>query len=165
MQAWTSLDFVPCWIANNDMDCSVVSQLSQSCKHSKSADLLHKSLLSHVWRVPRSNLLSCKHERVWTLCLAELQTMIRIAPLFHNFRNPANIRNPQIYCINRYFLMFGGYQGPTSYHASMNESGLWYPCIIVCAARGNYDRLCHIVCRFVFINHLCVILFFCLDVI
>ena len=97
--------------------------------------------------------------------LAELQTMIRIAPLFHNFRNPANIRNPQIYCINRYFLMFGGYQGPTSYHASMNEFGLWYPCIIVCAARGNYDRLCHIVCRFVFINHLCVILFFCLDVI
>ena len=42
--------------------------------------------------------------------------MIRIAPLFHNFRNPANIRNPQIYCINRYFLMFGGYQGPISYH-------------------------------------------------
>lgn len=97
--------------------------------------------------------------------LAELQTMIRIAPLFHNFRNPANIRNPRIYCINRYFLMFGGYQGPTSYHASMNEFGLWYPCIIVCAARGNYDRLCHIVCRFVFVNHLCVILFFCLDVI
>lgn len=97
--------------------------------------------------------------------LAELQTMIRIAPLFHNFHNPANIRNPQIYCINRYFLMFGGYQGPTSYHASMNEFGLWYPCIIVCAARGNYDRLCHIVCRFVFVNHLCVILFFCLDVI
>ena len=97
--------------------------------------------------------------------LAELQTMIRIAPLFHNFRNPANIRNPQIYCINRYFLMFGGYQGPISYHASMNEFGLWYPCIIVCAARGNYDRLCHIVCRFVFVNHLCVILFFCLDVI
>lgn len=97
--------------------------------------------------------------------LAELQTMIRIAPLFHNFRNPANIRNPRIYCINRCFLMFGGYQGPTSYHASMNEFGLWYPCIIVCAARGNYDRLCHIVCRFVFINHLCVILFFCLDVI
>ena len=97
--------------------------------------------------------------------LAELQTMIRIAPLFHNFHNPANIRNPRIYCIKRYFLMFGGYQGPTSYHASMNEFGLWYPCIIVCAARGNYDRLCHIVCRFVFINHLCVILFFCLDVI
>ena len=23
-----------------------------------------------------------------------------------SFRNPANIRNPRIYCVNRYFLMF-----------------------------------------------------------
>ena len=30
------------------LDCSVVSQLPQSIKHSKSADLLRKSLLSHV---------------------------------------------------------------------------------------------------------------------
>ena len=45
-------------------------QLSQFYKHSKSADLLRKSLLSHVWRVPRSKALSCKHERLfdfWTL--------------------------------------------------------------------------------------------------
>ena len=36
-------------------------------KHSKSADLLRKSLLSHVWRVPSSKVLSCKHERLFDL--------------------------------------------------------------------------------------------------
>ena len=36
-------------------------------KHSKSADLLRKSLLSHVWRVPSSKALSCKHERLFDL--------------------------------------------------------------------------------------------------
>ena len=35
--------------------------------HSKSADLLRKSLLSHVWRVPSSKVLSCKHERLFDL--------------------------------------------------------------------------------------------------
>ena len=30
-------------------DCFIVTQFSQSCKHEKSADLLCKSLLSHVW--------------------------------------------------------------------------------------------------------------------
>ena len=39
----------------------------QFCKHSKSADLLRKSLLSHVWRVPSSKALSCKHERLFDL--------------------------------------------------------------------------------------------------
>ena len=46
----------------NDVNCSVVSQLPQFFKHSKSADLLRKSLLSHVWRVKRSKPYSCKHE-------------------------------------------------------------------------------------------------------
>ena len=32
-------------------------------KHSKSVDLLRKSLLSHVSRVLKSNTLSCKHEQ------------------------------------------------------------------------------------------------------
>ncbi len=41
--------------------------LAQSYKHSKSADLLRKSLLSHVWRVPSSKALSCKHERLFDL--------------------------------------------------------------------------------------------------
>ena len=36
-------------------------------KHSKSADLLCKSLLSYVWRVPSSKVLSCKHERLFDL--------------------------------------------------------------------------------------------------
>ena len=37
------------------------------CKHLKSADLLCKSLLSHVWRVPGSKGFSCKHERLFEL--------------------------------------------------------------------------------------------------
>ena len=32
----------------------------------------------------------------------------------------SNIRNPQIYCVNRYFLMFGGSQVQTPYRASTN---------------------------------------------
>lgn len=32
----------------------------------------------------------------------------------------SNIRNPLIYCVNRYFLMFGGAQVQKPYHASMN---------------------------------------------
>ena len=39
----------------------------KSSKHSKFADLLRKSLLSHVWRVPSSKALSCKHERLFEL--------------------------------------------------------------------------------------------------
>ena len=48
-------------------DCSAAMLLPQSSKHSKSADLLRKSLLSHVWRVPSSKALSCKHERLFDL--------------------------------------------------------------------------------------------------
>ncbi len=44
----------------------------------------------------------------------------RIAPLLRSSRNPTNIRNPLIYCVNRYFLMFGGSQVQKPYHASMN---------------------------------------------
>ena len=47
--------------------CSAAKQLPQFYKHSKSADLLRKSLLSHVWRVPSSKALSCKHERLFDL--------------------------------------------------------------------------------------------------
>ena len=32
-----------------------------------------------------------------------------------------NMRNPLIYYVNRYFLMFGGAQGQKSYHANMNN--------------------------------------------
>ena len=48
-------------------DCSAATLLPQSSKYSKSADLLRKSLLSHIWRVPSSNALSCKHERLFDL--------------------------------------------------------------------------------------------------
>ena len=48
-------------------NCSAAKQLSQFYKHSKSVDLLRKSLLSHVWRVPSSKALSCKHERLFDL--------------------------------------------------------------------------------------------------
>ena len=33
----------------------------------------------------------------------------------------ANIRNPRIYCVNSYFLMFSGFQVQTSYLASKND--------------------------------------------
>ena len=33
----------------------------------------------------------------------------------------ANIRNPRIYCVNSYFLMFSGSQVQTSYLASKND--------------------------------------------
>ena len=46
-------------------NCSAAKQLPQFCKHSKSADLLCKSLLSHVWQVPSSKVLSCRHERLF----------------------------------------------------------------------------------------------------
>ena len=52
---------------------------------------------------------------------------LRIAPLLRNSRNPVNIRNPLIYCVNHYFLMFGGSQGQLSYHASMNDSWTFWP--------------------------------------
>ena len=48
-------------------NCSAAKQLPQFYKHSKSADLLRKSLLSHVLRVPSSKALSCKHERLFDL--------------------------------------------------------------------------------------------------
>ena len=48
-------------------NCSAAKQLPQFYKHSKSADLLRKSLLFHVWRVPSSKALSCKHERLFDL--------------------------------------------------------------------------------------------------
>ena len=48
-------------------DCDPATLLPQSSKYSKSADLLRKSLLSHIWHVPSSNTLSCKHERLFDL--------------------------------------------------------------------------------------------------
>ena len=48
-------------------DCYAATLLPQSSKYSKSADLLRKSLLSHIWRVPSSKALSCKHEQLFDL--------------------------------------------------------------------------------------------------
>ena len=60
-------------------NCSAAKQLPQFCKHSKSADLLRKSLLSHVWRVPSSKALSCKHERLFDLLtLASLHSHVEV---------------------------------------------------------------------------------------
>ena len=55
--------------------------LPQFCKHSESVDLLHKSLLPHVWRVPSSKALSCKHERLFDL--------LTLASYNYNKRGPA----------------------------------------------------------------------------
>ena len=46
---------------------------------------------------------------------------LRIAPLQSNSRNSINIRNPHIYCVNSYFLMFSGSQVQMSYLASKND--------------------------------------------
>ena len=45
---------------------------------------------------------------------------IRIATQLRCSRNPPNIRNPLIYCVNRYFLIFGVSQVQTPYRASTN---------------------------------------------
>ena len=45
---------------------------------------------------------------------------LRIAPLQSSSRNSTNIRNPLIYCVNRYFLMFCGSQVQKPYRASTN---------------------------------------------
>ena len=37
----------------------------------------------------------------------------------------SNIRNPLIYCVNRYFLMFGGFQGKKLSRASTKSFSLW----------------------------------------
>ena len=42
----------------------------------------------------------------------------RIAPQLRCSRNPPNIRNPLIYCVNRYFLIFGVSQVQKPYRAS-----------------------------------------------
>ena len=65
-------------------NCSAAKQLPQFCKHSKSADLLRKSLLSHVWRVPSSKALSCKHERLFDpgIIVLRLKDALRIVPYF-----------------------------------------------------------------------------------
>ena len=44
----------------------------------------------------------------------------RIATQLRCSRNPPNIRNPLIYCVNRYFLIFGMSQVQTPYRASTN---------------------------------------------
>ena len=93
-------------------DCYAATQLPQSSKYSKSADLLRKSLLSHIWRVPSSKALSCKHERLFDLLTLVSYDVgvkrsfapnwcLRIAPLQSSSRNSINIRNPLIYCVNR----------------------------------------------------------------
>ena len=62
--------------------------LPQFCKHSESVDLLHKSLLPHVWRVPSSKALSCKHERLFdllTLASSYSFTAPAVNPSIKNF--------------------------------------------------------------------------------
>ena len=44
----------------------------------------------------------------------------RIAIQLRCSRNPPNIRNLLIYCVNRYFLIFGMSQVQTPYRASTN---------------------------------------------
>ena len=55
----------------------------------------------------------------WICRFNYLVWCLRIAPLRSSSRNSTNIRNPLIYYVNRYFLMFGGFQVQKPYHASM----------------------------------------------
>ena len=59
--------------------------------------------------------------------LSQSYWCLRIAPLRSSSRNSANIRNPLIYYVNRYFLMFGGSQVQKPYHASMNGFLTFWP--------------------------------------
>ena len=52
---------------------------------------------------------------------------LRIAPLQSNSRNSINIRNPHIYCVNSYFLMFSGSQVQMFYLASKNDTLTFVP--------------------------------------
>ena len=120
-------------------DCDPATLLPQSSKYLKSADLLRKSLLSHIWRVPSSKALSCKHERLfdpnWCLRIAPLQGSSRkvsaprrsVLNVCHWHTAPTNIRNPLIYCVNRCFFMFCGSQVQKPYHASMNGFLTFWP--------------------------------------
>ena len=81
-------------------NCSAAKQLPQFYKHSKSADLLRKSLLSHVWRVPNSKTLSCKHERLFDLLTLASFYSFRsavtgslFAALRDGIRPPMKVRN------------------------------------------------------------------------
>ena len=48
----------------------------------------------------------------------------------------SNIRNPLIYCVNRYFLIFGGSRVQKPYHASMNGFLTFDPDIIIIMHNG-----------------------------
>ena len=61
--------------------------LPQFCKHSESVDLLRKSLLPHVWRVPSSKALSCKHERLFDrLTLASFHLAVNNSHILQIFQ-------------------------------------------------------------------------------
>ena len=51
----------------------------------------------------------------------------RIATQLRCSRNPPNIRNPLIYCVNRYFLIFGVSQVQKPYRASTNDFLTFWP--------------------------------------
>ena len=63
----------------------------------------------------------------WICRFNYLVWCLRIAPLRSSSRNSTNVRNPLIYYVNRYFLMFGGSQVQKPYHASMNGFSTFWP--------------------------------------
>ena len=67
---------------------------------------------------------------------------LRIAPLQSNSRNSINIRNPHIYCVNSYFLMFSGSQVQMSYLASKNDILTFRPW-----HHGNNRKIYYDFCR------------------
>ena len=81
-------------------NCSAAKQLPQFYKHSKSAELLRRSLRSHVWRITRSKALSSKHE-----------THDLLTPMIHGLLRISCSRNPKTPQIRSFFyekwLLFG----------------------------------------------------------
>ena len=72
----------PGWIPTN---CSVASQLPQFYIYSESTDLLRKSFLPHIWRVPKSKVFSCKAWTpfdFWTLVSLYVTTMLQFCQFF-----------------------------------------------------------------------------------
>ena len=72
-------------------NCSAASLLSQFFKHSNSADLLRKSLHSHVWAGRKyTKPFSCEHERLFVPPLLIIPTNCSAASLLSQFFKHSN---------------------------------------------------------------------------
>ena len=99
----------------------LLAQLSQSCEYSDSRSLQSKSLHPHIRRVSRCHPLSCKHE---SDAFRPCETACSVAG--------ATVAILRIFELRamRFVLIFGGSQGRSPSHASMDGLWLFDPVII-----------------------------------